>query len=81
MLISLYAGFVSEHCSRYLRPGAHLLVNSSHGDAAMASIDSEFALAAVVHARAGRYSVSDRQLDQYLQPTRPAAVTVEQLHA
>lgn len=39
LLISLYAGFVSEHCTRYLRIGGHLLVNPSHGDAAMASID------------------------------------------
>lgn len=32
LLISLYAGFVSEHCARYLRPGGVLLVNNSHGD-------------------------------------------------
>ncbi|TFH20289.1 MAG: hypothetical protein E4H05_02675 [Acidimicrobiales bacterium] len=32
LLISLYAGFVSEACTRYLRIGGTLLVNPSHGD-------------------------------------------------
>ena len=40
LLVSLYAGFVSEHCTRYLKVGGTHLVNPSHGDAAMASIDS-----------------------------------------
>ena len=35
LLISLYAGFVSEHCARYLRPGGLLLANNSHGDASL----------------------------------------------
>ena len=39
LLVSLYAGFVSEHCTDHLRIGGTLLVNPSHGDAAMASID------------------------------------------
>jgi hypothetical protein len=51
LLVSLYAGFVSEHCTTYLRPGGWLLVNPSHGDAAMASIDSRHRLGAVVTAR------------------------------
>lgn len=34
LLISMYAGFVSESCTRYLRVGGTLLVNPSHGDAA-----------------------------------------------
>lgn len=37
LLVSLYAGFVSEHCTRYLRSGGRLLVNNSHGDASMAT--------------------------------------------
>jgi len=39
LLVSLFAGFVSEFCTQYLRVGGALLVNPSHGDAAMASID------------------------------------------
>lgn len=81
LLISLYAGFVSEHCTRYLRPGGTLLVNPSHGDAAMASIDGRYRLRGVVTSRAGEYSVSTRDLDAHLVPTRDVEVTREALHA
>jgi hypothetical protein len=39
LLISQYAGFVSQHCKRYLKVSGLLLVNNSHGDASMSSID------------------------------------------
>ena len=81
LLISLYAGFVSEACTRYLRVGGTLLVNPSHGDAAMASIDERYRLTAVVTSQSGRYSVSSRHLDTYLAPKRDVAVTKEYLHA
>lgn len=80
LLISLYAGFVSEHCTRHLRIGGTLLVNSSHGDAAMASIDDRYALAGVVTARDGVYRVSDDDLGRHLVPKRPAPITRELLH-
>jgi hypothetical protein len=81
LLISLYAGFVSEHCTRYLRPGGTLLVNPSHGDAAMASIDERYRLRGVVTSRAGEYSVSTRDLDSHLVPKRDIEVTRASLHA
>jgi hypothetical protein len=81
LLISLYAGFISEHCTQYLRVGGTLLVNPSHGDAAMASIDPRYRLTAVITARSGRYSVTSRELDTYLQPKRDVDVTRESLHA
>lgn len=80
LLISLYAGFVSEHCTEFLRPGGILFVNPSHGDAAMASIDARYRLRGVVHARSGSYSVTDRDLDSYLIPKTSALVTVDGLH-
>lgn len=80
LLVSLYAGFVSEHCTRHLRPGGMLLVNPSHGDAAMASIDPRFRLSAVVASRDGRYAVSTADLDSYLVPKRDTDVTAELLH-
>ena len=51
LLISLYAGFVSAACTRHLRVGGTLLVNSSHGDVAMASIDPRYRLSAVMTSR------------------------------
>ncbi len=80
LLVSLYAGFVSEHCTRYLTPGGWLLVNPSHGDVAMASISPEYSFAAVVNARSGRYTISERELDSYLIPKRPSTITPEALH-
>lgn len=80
LLISLYAGFISEHCTRHLRIGGTLLVNASHGDAAMASIDDRYELAGVVTSRDGVYRVSDDDLDRYLVPKRPAPITRDLLH-
>ena len=80
LLISLYAGFVSEPCTRHLRPGGWLLVNASHGDAAIASIDPRYRLVGVVQSRLGKYSLSDRNLDSYLIPKRDIEVTADLIH-
>lgn len=80
LLVSLYAGFVSELCTRYLRVGGFLLADPSHGDAAMASIDDRYGLAAVVTSGTRGYGVDDRDLGTYLVPKKPQPVTVEGLH-
>lgn len=81
LLVSLYAGFVSEYCTRYLRVGGHLLVNPSHGDAALASIDPRYRLAGVVKTLpANRYRVDTDALDTYLVPKRSVELTSEMLH-
>ena len=79
LLVSLYAGFISAHCTRHLKIGGTLLVNSSHGDAAMASIDKRYELAGVVTSRSGIYRVDTKELDTYLIPKKPQAVTAEAL--
>jgi hypothetical protein len=81
LLISLYAGFVSEHCTHHLRVGGTLLVNSSHGDAAMASIDPRYRLCSVVAKRRSGYVVTDGDLATFLVPKKPVEVTRELLHA
>ncbi len=81
LLISLYAGFVSEHCSQHLRPGGLLLVNPSHGDAAMASLDARYRLVAAITSRDGAYAVRRDDLDTYLIPKRDTEITREALHA
>ncbi len=80
LLVSLYAGFVSEHCTRHLRIGGTLLVNPSHGDTAMASIDPRYELAGVVTSRDGEYQVITSGLDTYLIPKKPQSITVDVLH-
>ncbi|MBI1349788.1 MAG: hypothetical protein GC156_01550 [Actinomycetales bacterium] len=81
LLISLFAGFVSEHCTQYLRIGGRLLAHPSHGDVAMAALDPRYRLAAAVTARSGDYDVSTRNLDAYLIPKGAEPVTRERLHA
>lgn len=80
LLISLYAGFVSEYCTRYVGLGGHLVVNSSHGDAAMASIDPRWRLVAVVDRSGDRYRVGTERLDDHLIPKRGFPPTHAELH-
>ena len=80
LLVSLYAGFISEHCTKQLRIGGTLLVNSSHGDAAMASIDPRLTLTGVVVSRSGTYRVRTDDLEGHLVPKEPVDVTVDLLH-
>ncbi len=79
LLVSLYAGLVSESCTGYLRVGGSLLVNPSHGDAALASIDPRYQLGGVVLSGSGDYRVSMDRLDSYLIPKKPITVTKELL--
>jgi len=81
LLVSLYAGFISEHCTQHLKVGGTLLVNPSHGDAAMASIDPRYELSAVVISRSGNYRVDANNLDAYLIPKKAQDITTDSLHA
>ena len=80
LLVSLYAGFVSEHCTKNLRVGGTLLVNPSHGDVAMASIDPRYELTGVVTSVAGDYRVRTESLDGYLVPKKSVDLSPEMLH-
>lgn len=77
LLVSLYAGFVSDACARYLRPGGWLVANPSHGDVALVSLNPDFELAGVVVSRSGDYQVRTKALDQYLIPKRDVQLTRE----
>lgn len=79
LLVSLYAGLISEHCTRYLRPGGFLLANASHGDASIAALDPRYDLTAVVLSRGGDYRLVGEDLDRFLQPKNPQQATVEHI--
>ena len=79
LLISQYAGFISGVCKPYLRDGGYLLVNNSHGDAGMASLDEDYRLIAAVHRRAGKYRLSTSSLAEYFIPMKDIKVTRELL--
>jgi hypothetical protein len=79
LLVSLYAGFVSEGCARYVRPGGWLLVNSSHGDVALTALSAQWELVGVVLIRGGGYRVRLSGLDGFLIPKRGAEPTREEI--
>ncbi|MER5569562.1 hypothetical protein ABT083_25620 [Streptomyces goshikiensis] len=81
LAISLYAGPVSEHVARCMKPGGWLLANNSHADAGLAHLNPAYRLAAAIHHRAGRYRLTTDRLERYLLPKRSPHPTREQLHA
>jgi hypothetical protein len=75
LLISQSAGSVSQACKQYLKIGGLLLVNNSHGDASMASIDSDYKLIAVYNRRKNKYTLSEKNLNLYFIPKSDTKVT------
>ncbi|TKG23508.1 hypothetical protein FCV85_23160, partial [Vibrio sp. F13] len=71
----------SEPCGELLRIGGILLVNASHGDAALAALDPRFKLIAVVLRDNGMYEVNDENLKDYMKPKRPEIMTRENILA
>lgn len=70
LLISLYAGFVSQSCKKYLKKEGILLSNNSHGDAGMAYLDKDFEFIAVIYRSNGQYRLTHKNLDKYFIPKK-----------
>ena len=79
LLISLYAGLVSDACTRYLRPGGMVLANTSHGDASLVALDDRFDLAAAVLSRSGTYRIETDDLEHFLEPRVPEDADAERI--
>ena len=80
LLISQYAGFISDSCKDYLKIGGILLVNNSHGDAGLASIDKDYRFIATADKSKGNYRISNASLEQYFIPKSKNEVTKELLY-
>lgn len=78
-LISSYAGFVSQPGKKYLRIGGVLLANNSHGDAGLANIDQDYKLIGVINGRQEKYTISEKNLDDYFIPKKQITLTREYL--
>jgi hypothetical protein len=79
LLISQYAGFISEPCKLYLKIGGILLANNSHGDASMASIDDDYEFVAVVMRQGERFRLVEQNLDAYFVPKSNVDITKDYL--
>lgn len=75
LLISQYAGFVSQHALAHLRLGGLLLANNSHGDAGMAYLDDRYEFVAAVNKRGDQYWLVETDLDSYFLPKKEIDIT------
>lgn len=79
LMISQYAGFISQACKKYLKHGGILLANNSHGDAGVAFHDDDYTLIGVANNRDGVWLISDNNLESYFIPKKDIEVTKEYL--
>ena len=80
LLISQYAGFISDTCKDYLKIGGYLLVNNSHADAGLASIDEDYDLVATASKSGGQYHISTDYLSDYFIPKKDIFITKKYLY-
>lgn len=81
LIISQYAGFVGQAVKSYLKIGGLLVCNNSHGDATMASMDADYELIAVYRRISDdKFTISDKNLSDYLIPKRGDVITKEYLY-
>ncbi len=78
LMVSLNAGAVSQECKQLLTPGAHLLVNDGHYDAARAQVDGDYTLVAAVGAD-GALETSEEELREYFVSKQGQPLTREML--
>ncbi len=80
LVISQYAGFVGQAAKPYLKKGGLLVCNNSHGDASMASVDSDFELAAVYRRTIDdKFTISNKNMEEYMKPKSGIQPTKKQL--
>lgn len=79
LMISQYAGFISQACKKYLKPGGILIANNSHGDAGVAFCDKDYSLIAVGNQRDGKWVISEKNMESYFIPKKAMDVTKEYL--
>lgn len=79
LLISQFAGFVSQSGKRFLKTGGWLLVNNSHGDASMAHLDADYRLMAVISGSPHRPRWVTNNLEIYFIPRRGSHPTMHEV--
>tara|TARA_R110001583_G_scaffold10417_12_gene47952 strand:- start:11001 stop:11633 length:633 start_codon:yes stop_codon:yes gene_type:complete len=78
LLISHYAGIISQPCKKYLKKGGLLLVNNSHADAGVAYLDEDYELIAAVLTNR-KSLISEDKLGEFFIPKRDHKQTIETL--
>lgn len=70
LMISQYAGFISQSCKKYLKTGGILLVNNSHADAGIAYLDKDYKLIGVANWTKDKWRISEKKLEEYFIPKK-----------
>ncbi|MGI2336766.1 MAG: class I SAM-dependent methyltransferase [Dehalogenimonas sp.] len=81
LLISQWAGPISQACKRYLKVGGILLVNNSHGDASIASLDQDYQFAATITKRNGKYRINQNNSEGYFVPKSGKVITTREIES
>ena len=76
LLISLNAGFISQHCSPFLKNGGLLLVNNGHYDANRAFVDPAYEFVAALEADALNWESLPRDSFPYFSTRRGEELTL-----
>lgn len=76
LVISQYAGFVSQASKKYIKYGGILLANDSHGDATIAYLDKDFEFIGVVNSN---QVIKCDSLFEYFKFARPRVIDKEKV--
>ena len=78
LMVSLNAGAISQDCKPLLAPGAHVVANDGHYDAARARVDADYTLVAAFRAD-GAYETGEEALRGYFVSKQGQPLTREML--
>lgn len=67
ILFSFYAGFISQHCKKYLKKNGVLVCNNSHGDASIAYGDHDYSFMGVILRNGNDFRIVTDGLEHYFQ--------------
>ena len=81
LLISLNAGFISQACRSFLKPGGLLLVNNGHYDAARAQVDPGYRLVGALDGGSLLLESSYPALSSHFRTAKGEALTLEMVEA
>jgi len=79
LLISLYSGFISKYCKKYLKKSGVLIVNNSHGDASLAYLDKSFKMIGVTKRHGNYFKISDKDLNTYFKTKTGKPIDMEKI--
>ena len=79
LLISLYSGFISKYCKKYLKKSGVLIVNNSHGDAPLAYLDKSFKMIGVMKRHGNHFKISERCLSTYFKTKSGKPIDMEKI--